>query len=151
MYSWPMLRSNGVVLRYLEKQREILDGQVHLVEIDLLRGGAHVSAVPFWLAREKAGVFDYHVSVRRFDRPGEFLLYPIPLERRLPTVKIPLLPGDPEVPLSLQAVFQRVYDAGPYRRAVGYGVDPIDPPLTPHQSAWAAQVLAPVTGPKPAS
>ena len=65
--------------KYLEKQQEILSGQVNLVEIDLLRGGAHSSAVPLWLAREKAGPFDYHVSVRRFDRPGEFLVYPIPL------------------------------------------------------------------------
>ena len=81
-------------LKYLEKQSEILEGQVHLVEIDLLRGGAHVSAVPLWLAREKAGLFDYHVSIRRFDRPSEFLLYPIRLERKLPTIKIPLLPGD---------------------------------------------------------
>ena len=129
--------------KYLEKQQEILSGQVHLVEIDLLRGGAHSSAVPLWLAREKAGPFDYHVSVRRFDRPGEFLVYPIPLQRRLPTIRIPLLPGDPSIPISLQAVFQRAYDAGPYRRAVRYGEDPVDPPLTTAQAAWAAQILTP--------
>jgi Protein of unknown function (DUF4058) len=129
--------------KYLEKQQEILSGQVHLVEIDLLRGGAHSSAVPLWLAREKAGPFDYHVSVRRFDRPGEFLVYPIPLQRRLPTIRIPLQPGDPSIPISLQAVFQRAYDAGPYRRAMRYGEDPIDPPLTTAQAAWAAQILTP--------
>ena len=127
--------------KYLEKQQEILSGQVNLVEIDLLRGGAHSSAVPLWLAREKAGPFDYHVSVRRFDRPGEFLVYPIPLQRRLPTIRIPLLPGDPSIPISLQAVFQRAYDAGPYRRAVRYGEDPTDLPLTTAQAAWAAQIL----------
>ncbi len=69
----------------------------------------------------KAGPFDYHGSVRQFDRPGEFLVYPIPLQRRLPTIRIPLQPGDPSIPISLQAVFQRAYDAGPYRRAVRYG------------------------------
>jgi hypothetical protein len=129
--------------KYLEKQQEILSGQVNLVEIDLLRGGAHTSSVPHWLAKEKAGPFDYHVSVRRFDRPGEFLVHPISLPRRLPTVQIPLLPGDPAIPISLQAVFQRAYDAGPYRRAVRYGEDPIDPPLTIAQAAWAAQILMP--------
>ena len=137
--------------KYLEKQQEILSGQVHLVEIDLLRGGAHSSAVPLWLAREKAGPFDYHVSVRRFDRPGEFLVYPIPLQRRLPTIRIPLLPGDPSIPISLQAVFQRAYDAGPYRRAVRYREDQIDPPLTPAQATWASQVLAQAYAPKPNS
>ena len=105
--------------KYLEKQQEILSGQVHLVEIDLLRGGAHSSAVPLWLAREKAGPFDYHVSVRRFDRPGEFLVYPIPLQRRLPTIRIPLLPGDPSIPISLQAVFQRTTTRAPI--AARYG------------------------------
>jgi hypothetical protein len=129
-------------LTYLEKQGEILVDQVHLVEVDLLRGGAHVSAVPHSLARENAEPFDYHVSIRRFDRPSEFLFYPIPLERKLPTVKIPLLPGDPEVKLNLQSVFQRDFDAGPYRRAVAYGVDPVDPPLNPRQQAWAEELLS---------
>ena len=135
--------------KYLEKQQEILSGQVNLVEIDLLRGGAHSSAVPLWLAREKAGPFDYHVSVRRFDRPGEFLVYPIPLQRRLPTIRIPLLPGDPSIPIILQAVFQRAYDAGPYHRAVRYREDQIDPPLTPAQATWVSQVLVPATAAKP--
>ena len=137
--------------KYLEKQQEILSGQVSLVEIDLLRGGAHSSAVPLWMAREKAGPFDYHVSVRRFDRPGEFLIYPIPLQRRLPTIRIPLLPGDPSIPIGLPAIFQRAYDAGPYRRAVHYGEDKINPPLTPAQAAWADQVLAQASTTKPGS
>lgn len=128
--------------KYMEKQREILDGDVNLVEIDLLRGGTHISAVPRALAEEKAGPFDYHVSIHRFDRSREFLVYPIFLWRRLPTIRIPLLPGDPDVPLNLQTVFQRAYDVGPYRRAVRYGEDPIDPPLLPDQATWASQVLA---------
>ena len=64
---------------------------------------------------------------------------------------IPLLPGDPDVPLNLQSVFQRAYDAGPYRRAVAYGVDPIDPPLTPNQQAWADKILAKSSEPKPST
>ena len=134
--------------KYLEKQQEILSGQVHLVEIDLLRDGAHTTAVPHWPAREKAGPYDYHVSIHRFDRPQEYLVYPISVERRLPVIRIPLLPGDPAVPLDLQAVFQRAYDAGPYRRAVRYGEDVIDPPLPSAQAAWAAQLIAPAAEPK---
>jgi Protein of unknown function (DUF4058) len=137
--------------KYLEKQQEILSGQVNLVEVDLLRGGAHSSAVPLWLAKEKAGLFDYHVSIRRFDRPGEFLVYPIPLQHRLPTIRIPLQPGDPSVPISLQAVFQRAYEAGPYRRAVRYREDQIDPPLTTAQATWASQILAQASATKSGS
>jgi Protein of unknown function (DUF4058) len=126
---------------YLSKQRELLDGRDHLVEIDLLRGGQHATAVPRELAVERAGPFDYHVSVHRFDRPGDYFVYPIRLGERLPVLAVPLLPGDPDVPLDLQAAFNRAYDIGPYRRAIRYGHDPIVPPLRPEQEAWATQVL----------
>jgi hypothetical protein len=66
---------------YLAKQREILAGQAHLVEIDLLRGGTHVTSVPREQALAKAGEYDHHVCVHRFDRPNDFFVYPIRLER----------------------------------------------------------------------
>ena len=55
----------------------------------------------------------------------------------------PLLPGDPSIPISLQAVFQRTYDAGPYHLAVEYREDQIDPPLTPAEATWVSQFLRP--------
>src|SRR5262249_55617267 len=124
--------------QYLDKQREVLDGDVHLVEIDLLRGGTHTSAVPRELVAAKATSFTYHVSVHRFDRPHDYFFYPIPLEQRLPVIALPLLPGDPDVMLDLQAVFDRAYDAGPYSQEIEYGGDPIIPPLRPGQAKWAA-------------
>jgi hypothetical protein len=47
----------------LSKQREVVASDVHLIEIDLLRGGVHISAVPRELAETKAGPFDYHAVV----------------------------------------------------------------------------------------
>jgi hypothetical protein len=114
--------------QYREKQREVLAGQAHLVEIDLLRAGTHVTAVPRQAARDKAGPYDYHVSVHRFDRPKDYFVYPIRLDERLPVITLPLLPGDPEVLLDLQTVFNQTYDMGPYRKRVRYGADPIKPP-----------------------
>ena len=134
---------------YLQKQREILDSQTHLVEIDLLRGGMHATAVPLELAFEKAGPFDYHVSIHRFDRSEDFLVYPIRLEERLPEVAIPLLPGDPDVTIDLQAVFDRCYDNGPYRRRVRYAEDAPVPPLRPEQAEWAARFLRPTGEARP--
>src|SRR5262249_40891266 len=52
---------------YLRKQKELLDSKVHLVEIDLLRGGIHSTAVPRERVIEKSGAFDYHVSIHFFD------------------------------------------------------------------------------------
>jgi hypothetical protein len=134
---WNKAPSNPGRDKYLEQRRGVLDGPVHLVEIDLLRGGTHTSAVPRELIRARAGSFDYHVSIHRFDRPKEFLVYPISLKEALPSIAIPLLPGDPDVTVDLQAVFDRAYDAGPYRRQVEYGKDPITPSLEPEQAKWA--------------
>ena len=125
---------------YLSKQQEVLDGPAHLIEIDLLRGSTHATAVPRDLALAKAGPFDYHVSVHRSDRRNDYFVYPIRLEAPLPVIPLPLLPGDPDVPLDLQAVFARGYDAGPYRRVIRYGEDPIVPPLGPEQAEWAARI-----------
>ena len=123
---------------YLAKQREVLDGETHLVEIDLLRSGTHTSAIPRNIAEEQAGPFDYHVSIHRFDKPQDFLIYPIRLEERLPAMGIPLLPGDPDVGLDLQPLFDRAYDAGPYRREIDHAKDKITPRLHAEQAMWAA-------------
>ena len=92
--------------KFLKKQEKTLDSQTHLVEIDLLRGGTHTLAVPKDLVVAQAGTFDYLVSIHRFDRPKDFLVYPIALAERLPEIAIPLLPGDPDVPLDLEAIFR---------------------------------------------
>ena len=60
---------------------------------------------------------------------------------RLPRIGIPLLPGDSDVPLDLQAVFDRAYEDGPYSRKIGYGKDRIVLRLKPEQAAWAADLL----------
>jgi len=127
---------------YLQKQREILDSDTHFVEIDLLRAGTHTTAVPLERLRAKAPPFDYHVCVHPFDVLGKFEVYTFRLAQPLPRIAIPLLPGDGNVSVDLQAVFTRSYDTGPYTRRVRYELDRIEPPLSPEQSTWAAQVLA---------
>ncbi len=134
----PGLRGRSL---YLQKQREILDSDIHLVEIDLLRGGTHATAVLLDRLREKAPPFDYHVCLHHFDRPEEYQAYTFTLPERLPTVPIPLLPGDGPVPVDLQAVFERCYDTGPYRRRVRYDPARIVPPLRPEQTEWVRGVL----------
>jgi Protein of unknown function (DUF4058) len=125
---------------YLQKQQEVLQSQVHLVEIDLLRGGQHTTAVPIDAAVAAAGFFDYHVCVRRWDAADRFFLYPVYLQHRLPVVAVPLLPSDPPVRIDLKAVLDRCYDSGQYRRRVRYDQPPA-PPLRHDQAAWAEHVL----------
>src|SRR5262249_23943878 len=126
---------------YLDKQRELLNTQVNLVEIDLLRGGEHSTAVPRADATAVAGPFDYHVCVRRMDALQQRYVYPIRLEQRLPEVLLPLLPGDAGVSIDLQAVFDRCYDTAGYDRLSPYTDHPVSPPLTPQRAEWAVQLL----------
>ena len=67
---------------------------------------------------------------------------PILLRQKLPEIDIPLLPGALPVTVDLQAVFDRCYDTGPYRRRVGYREKEIEPPLQEGDREWAAEVLA---------
>lgn len=127
---------------YLKKQREILDSRVHLVEIDLLRGGEHTTAVPLDWALTKAGPFEYHVCIHRFDKLEDFFVYPIQLPEALPEITVPLLPGDGDVLLDLQAAMNRAYDAGPYRREIDYANDKITTPLRPSLAKWAKGIVS---------
>lgn len=126
---------------YLRKQKEVLQSESNLVEIDLLRTGDHSTAVPRGSATNRAGQFDYHACVSRHDRKGGYELYPIRLRDPLPTLSIPLLPAHRDVPLDLQAVFNRSYDAGPYDRRVRYQETSPEPPLSVEDAAWVAERL----------
>ncbi len=106
---------------YLRKQAEILASKTHLIEIDLLRAGQHTTAVPHARLTAGAGAFDYHVCLHRFDNWEDYFVYAFRLADRLPEIAVPLLPGDGDVPLDLQAVLDRCYDEANYRRRVRYG------------------------------
>ncbi|WP_165067855.1 DUF4058 family protein [Paludisphaera rhizosphaerae] len=126
---------------YLRKQQEVLASRVHLVEIDLLHGGLHTTAVDAKRLHQAVGRCDYHVSVHRSDRFEDFFIYPIQLRDSLPEVAFPLLAGDPDVPIDLQAIFDRAYDVGPYRRRIRYRDASPVPPLAPELHAWAEALL----------
>ncbi len=135
---------------YLRKQREVLSSKVHLVEIDLLRGGEHTTAVPRDRLVRVAGEYEYHVSIHRFDNWEDYWVYPIRLNERLPEIGVPLWPGDGEVGLDLQAVMDRTYESGPYRREIDYRQDTPHPPLAPAWQAWVRAVLHPGHAGQPA-
>ncbi len=132
---------------YQAKQREVLGSTTHLVEIDLLRVGPHVLAVPEWSARGK-GPYDYLVCVNRARGPRDrYELYLRGVRQRLPRVHIPLAGDDPDVSLDVQAVVAQVYDAGAYRQRLTYGV-PCRPPLGPDDQAWADRLIAEAAEPR---
>jgi hypothetical protein len=123
---------------YVRKQEETLNSRSHLVEIDLLRQGAHVVAVP---RRElhRYEPWDYVICLHRADT-YEYPFYVNRVREPLPKIRIPLTAGISDVVLDLQEAFDQAYDAGPYARRVDYTEDPI-PPLSPDDAAWADALL----------
>ncbi|MBA4188766.1 MAG: hypothetical protein C0467_12275 [Planctomycetaceae bacterium] len=125
---------------YQQKQGEFRLGRVNLVEIDLIRGGPHTTAVPETRLRA-AGTFDYHVCYTLTAGPRQYFVAPIKLADRLPSIFIPLDSGVTPVTVDLQAVFDRAYDEGGYANRAKYDSRACEPPLTPEQRAWAEGIL----------
>jgi hypothetical protein len=119
---------------YLKKRQTILHSTTHLVEIDLLRG---FMAMP--LAGE-AIASAYRVLVSRGDRRPQASLYAFNLSDPIPTVPLPLLPGDPEPHLELQVLVNQVYDRGGFDYRLNYQLKP-SPPLSEVDQAWVQQIL----------
>jgi hypothetical protein len=67
-------------------------------------------------------------------------VWPIALGNPLPTVPVPLLAGDTDVLLDLQAAFTAVYDLLGYDLIVDY-TQPPDVPLAGSEAAWVAAHL----------
>jgi hypothetical protein len=125
---------------YLAKQGEVRASQTHLVEIDLLRAGQHVLAVPEWAARG-SGPYSYLICVNRAEgRRDRFEWYPRQLRQRLPRIGVPLADGDPDAKLDVQAVLTQTYESGSYRERLHYG-RPCVPPLSAEDQAWADELI----------
>lgn len=123
---------------YRQKQIEVRQGGLNLVEIDLVLGGKRVLSVP--LSRIKfRDRTRYQAIVRRGWRWSEAEVYPLPLQEPLPTISIPLRQSDSDVDFNLQAVVEMAYENGSCD-TVNYQDDP-DPPLEGHDAEWADELL----------
>lgn len=124
--------------QYLRKQKDLIDAGVSLVEIDVLRAGEWILAVPYE-AIDPPKRTPYRVVVRRGWRRLRVEYYPIPLRERLPAIHVPLRQTDTDVPLDLQALRDQCYENGGYDD-IDYRADP-DPRLRGADARWAAQLL----------
>jgi hypothetical protein len=124
---------------YRTKQNETLNSSTNLVELDLLRHGAHTVAAPALLVADK-GPADYLICTRRCARPGGYEVLRLSVRDALPRLPIPLRADDPDVVLDLAAAFTRTYDAAAYDLTLKYAGDP-EPPLSRQDSVWADTLL----------
>jgi len=121
---------------YLSKRHEVLFSQVHLVEMDLLRGGERMAM------RERQGTMagDYRVLVSRWEWRPRGLVWSWGWREPLPTIPIPLKGRDEWAKLDLQEVFTTVYDRGGYRYLLDYN-RPVEPPLSDEEQSWVQERL----------
>jgi hypothetical protein len=120
--------------QYLGKRGQILASGVHLVEIDLLRGGEPMPS------QDRPACL-YSILISRAEQRPDAGFWPVALRERLPAIGIPLRPPDRTATLDLQELLHRVYDEAGYE-FYAYNADPV-PPLNPDDLAWARQLIAP--------
>jgi hypothetical protein len=117
---------------YIQKRSMYFFSNAHFIEIDLRRGGTRPSP-PILPA------CDYYVLLSHVQDRFNFGVWPLKLGDRLPLIPVPLKAPDPDVPLDLQAVLDRVYDSAHYGNYI-YKDTP-EPPLSVEQVAWAKQFV----------
>lgn len=114
---------------YLSKRQRILASQTHLVEIDLLRAGEPLPIASL-----------YRIIVSRSQYRPKAELYPFGLRQPLPTIVVPLLPGDEEPTLAMQSILELVYRRGRYHQAIDYD-QPAIPPIPKSELEWASSQI----------
>jgi hypothetical protein len=131
---------------FAARRAHILQSHSSYVEIDLLRSGDRTWPPPFpQTATETHQPRPEYAAVisRAWQRMPSFhiRMHPIYLQRRLPRLGIPLVREESPVMLDLQAVFDQVYDDGPYRRGAVHYDRPPRISLSPEQNLWAEECL----------
>lgn len=117
---------------YLLKRDELRVSNVHLLEIDLLRRG--MRPWPTNMLPKST----YLAALMRA-RHIQAEIWQIELRDRLPTLPVPLLAPDRDVPLNLQAALDTIYDEARYSLTLNYDEPPPEPALRQEDAAWAAE------------
>lgn len=130
----PSNKSFGSDREFFVKRRSRLLGKnsTHYIEIDLLRGEPRMRT-------RVSPPHDYSILLSRFERRYEVEFWPIQLPDSLPTVPVPLFPGDGGTKLDLKGVLDRVYDAARYESYIYRGQP--EPALSTADDEWAKQFV----------
>jgi hypothetical protein len=117
--------------KYIKKRTNLLKTSTHLLELDLLRAGERIHLIGGELPSAP-----YYVFLSRFTRRPHTEVWPIQLRDKLPTVPVPLLPPDPDVPLALQKAIEACFELVGYQRLLDYSQPPSLPSLSQEDTEW---------------
>ena len=121
---------HAAYLTYRRKRRALLASTAHLLEIDLLRAGERSPLA------EPLPEAPYFIILSRAERRPVAEVWPLHLQEPLPTLPVPLLPPDPDVPLDLGRALATIYDRSGYDLRIDYTQPPPSPTLSVEDRAW---------------
>jgi hypothetical protein len=127
---------------YRQKRSRLLRTRVHLVEVDLLRGGYPPGGE---VVNPSLPGGDYVLLVNRHQSGDPRRLseiWPAFLNQPLPVIPVPLLDPDPDAPLDLNAAIRSVYARAGYDWRLDYSRPVPDPPLRAEMVTWLDQRLS---------
>ncbi|HEY84299.1 MAG TPA: DUF4058 family protein [Chloroflexi bacterium] len=124
---------------YRRKRERLLQSPVHLVELDLLRGGTR----PGYEVIEPPLDTDYILLVNRSQDDERRIseIWPVGLNEALPSLPIPLLSPDPDAVVDLGLALQNIYTRAGYDWRINYQ-NPVPPPaLRSKMAEWLSENL----------
>ena len=126
--------------QYLDKRGSIIESAVHLVEIDLVRLGTPMPYQGYDYNDDDALDAPYRHLISRWQTRPWAAMYPFALPSAIPDVTVPLLEGDAEPQIPLNALLHDLYREDYYANYVDYGKDP-DGPLSDADRRWLDGLL----------
>ncbi len=119
---------------YVQKREELLETEVSLVEVDLLRDHP---PMPYADEIDSA----YRILARHRKRLNYARIYPFEVQQAIPIFSLPLLPDDHEPLVNLNELLAGVYERAGYDLILQYDKPP-QPPLSDEDARWAAERIA---------
>jgi hypothetical protein len=107
---------------YLTKRNEYFRSDVHVIEIDFLRGGQRTP-----VEQVSRPITDYCLTVCRAEKLPKVDIWPFSVREAIPSIPVPLRRPSDEPILNLRRCLDRVYDEHRFRRRARYDLDPIPP------------------------
>ncbi|MEM7537443.1 MAG: DUF4058 family protein [Chloroflexota bacterium] len=120
--------------RYQQKRHTILYSAVHLIELDLFRGGQRVA----WELNESPVDTDYVVLLNRSFSGEERIsgIWPVAINEPLPLLPVPLLEPEPDILIDLNQMIQHIYHKSRYAQRLDYTKPIPSPKLRPTIQKW---------------
>jgi hypothetical protein len=115
--------------QYQQKRQSVLLGGVHLVEIDLLRGGRRPPMLDPWPDSP------YTLLLARANQEQRCDVWPAYFHEPVPAIPVPLAKTDADIPLDLQPIIGSIYELSRYADSIDYS-KPASPPLSAGEAKW---------------